>query len=784
MRVPGLGVLDRSVLREMAVPFALATAVFTLFLLLDRLQQLIHLVIGQGVPVHLVVQLMVFMLPGFLVHALPMALLITVLLVGGRMAGDLEVVAWRASGVSLVRLFRPALLATLAVVAVTGTLALLVSPLATAAFQTQLVRILETRAVAGLRERVFNTSFGDVVIYVEEISPSRVGLKRLVVSDERDPALTRIVTAAEGRLLTDERTNRIVLRLLDGAVNEADVAAVQAGEAVPEGLAPGGAASARRYRYTAFGVYDMTLTVEPPSAVKSHKAEKDLTAGELWQRMAAAPGPAERLPLEVELHKRLALALAPLAFVLLGFPLAVRSHRGGRSVALIATLGIVVLYHLLQNALENVALRGQAPAALALWLPDAVFAAAGAALLVLTTREWRPPAGRWLWSGLSALWQRLPRRPARRGARAAAGAPGTTLIIDRYLLRQYAAFVGLGLAVATALAIVVDLLDNLDRILRHKPPVAIVLEHFLYAVPGRLYHALPVVMLVATIFLFLSLSRWHELTALKAAGISLYRTSLPILLAGGGVALGAALFQELVLPAVNERGLEVDRVKIRGELPRHLRTRTRLWLRAGETRFYRVELLSPATGELHGLTVLDLDARFHLRWRLDALRARWTPAGWEVTAAAIREVGPGGQVATRAFDRAALALPERLQDFIEIHKPTEEMSFRELRDYVARLRAAGFEVRRYLVDLHAKVSEPVKNLVMVLVAIPFALGTPRAGRLHGVALAIALLVAYVVVDYSARSLGRADLLPAALAAWTANVIFLGVGASLLLRART
>jgi lipopolysaccharide export LptBFGC system permease protein LptF len=112
------------------------------------------------------------------------------------------------------------------------------------------------------------------------------------------------------------------------------------------------------------------------------------------------------------------------------------------------------------------------------------------------------------------------------------------------------------------------------------------------------------------------------------------------------------------------------------------------------------------------------------------------------------------------------------------------MSYLELRDYVNRLQAAGFQVKKYLVDLYSKLSSPLKNLIMVLVAIPFALQSPRGGRFFGVGLAIAIMAGYMVVHYVALASSRAELLPALLAAWTANVIFLGIGASLFLRART
>lgn len=778
--------LDRYFLRELASPFVLGIALFTFFLIIDRIYHLTELVITKGVPFHLVLQLLVFMLPQFLTHTVPMALLVAILIAGGRLAADLEIVAFKAAGVSLFRLFRPVLLAAVLAASATGTLALVLTPVASREFQSQLFQILQTRAVSGLRERVFNTSFGDIVIYVEDISASQVRLRGLIVSDERDPKITRIITAREGRLLTDEASRRITLRLIDGGVNEADVAPVEPPQQL-RGEGPfGGAASASRYRYTAFSLYDMTLALQSPlrPATRMDKPERDLGLGDLRRRIAELrDDPYQRAAHEVELHKRFAFPIAALVFALLGFPLAVRSHRGGRSIAFVATLAIIVSYYLVLSSLESMALRGRLPVWTAVWTPNALFATAGAALLVLTAREWRAPRLRAAWNLAEALWQRLPRRRPRREERLTTGRD-TTMIIDRYLIRQFATFVGMGLAVAAALFVVVDLLLTLDRYLRVKPPLFYVLEHFAYALPAALYQGLPIVMLVATVFLFLTLTRWHELTALKAAGISLYRTSAPILLCGAAVTVGAGLFQEFLLPVLNERGEEVDRVKIRGLLPKHLQSRTRLWLRSSDTRFYRVELLNPAGSDLHGVTILEVGADFRLASRLDARRAHWTPGGWELTDGAFREVSRDGRVTTLAFERTALELEETIRDFTDIQKPPAAMSYRELREYVTRLEAAGFQVKRYLVDLYSKLSDPLKNLIMVLVAIPFALQSPRGGRLYGIALAIAIMAGYMVVDYSARSFARADLLPPLLAAWTANVIFLGLGASLFLRART
>jgi lipopolysaccharide export system permease protein len=225
-------------------------------------------------------------------------------------------------------------------------------------------------------------------------------------------------------------------------------------------------------------------------------------------------------------------------------------------------------------------------------------------------------------------------------------------------------------------------------------------------------------------------------------------------------------------------------VKIRGQLPRHLQSRQRIWLRTSDSRFYRVEMLAPGASDLYGVTVLELERDFRLRNRLDARRAHWSPAGWDLSEGAIRDISPLGAVETVPFTWTTLDLGETIEDFTQIQKPVNAMSYRELSEYIARLEAAGFQVKKYVVELYSKLSFPLMNVVMVLVAIPLSLQAPRGGRLFGIALAIGIMAFYLVVHYVAIAFARADLLPPLLAAWTANVIFAGIGVSMFLRART
>lgn len=767
-------ILDRYVYKELAPPFAIGVGVFTFFLVIDRVYQLTDLVITKSVPFHLVLSLLVYMLPSFLALTLPIALLVAVLLVGGRLAVDLEVAALKACGVNPLRLLRPFLAAAVLVTLAIAWLTVFVNPWSSSAFQRQLFKILQARASTGIKERTFSATFGQFVIYVDEVSASQVGLRGVLTSDERDPARSRIIVAREGRLLTDEETRRITLRFIDGSINETDVG------------------DPRRFRHTRFALYDMTLPLDAPlpGTLREDKPERQVPT----LRLPAVADELHRAgqiaaPYSVELHKRFALPAAALVFTLVGFPLGIRAHRSGRATALAASLGIVVSYYLIFTSLEGMALKGRLPAGLAVWLPNALFLAAGLGLLWAATLG---VSGRWV----DSLWRiraRLERRQSGRGVRPRRtgrllrwrGPRESTFILDRYLVREYLTFLGIGLLVGAALFVVVDLLQTLDRFLRIKPPFVYIVQHFLYRLPNELYRGLPLVVLLATVFLFLSLARHRELDALKAAGVSLYRVSLPVLAVAFLISVGAVVFQEAALPELNAKAEEVDRVRIRGQLPRHLQRQSQIWYRSSETRFFRMALLDPADRSMEGLLVLDVDRDFRLVSRLDARRARWTPDGWQLTDGVWRRIDAQSRVAADAFASRLVVMPEHIDDFTQVQKSPDTMSFLELRAYVARLRESGHQAGKYIVHLYSKLSFPLVHVIMALVAIPFALLSPRSGgRAVGIAVAVVIALGYWLVHATALALAQGDLLPPALAAWTANVVFAGLGTALFLSART
>jgi lipopolysaccharide export LptBFGC system permease protein LptF len=123
-------------------------------------------------------------------------------------------------------------------------------------------------------------------------------------------------------------------------------------------------------------------------------------------------------------------------------------------------------------------------------------------------------------------------------------------------------------------------------------------------------------------------------------------------------------------------------------------------------------------------------------------------------------------------------------DFNTAQVGADAMTFGELRSYIDRMGASGISVSEQKVNLQRKLAFPAVTLVMTLLGVPFGVTTGRRGALYGIGLALVLALAYWLLMTVFVAMGTAAVLPAPLAAWAANILFLAGAAYLTLTART
>ena len=252
------------------------------------------------------------------------------------------------------------------------------------------------------------------------------------------------------------------------------------------------------------------------------------------------------------------------------------------------------------------------------------------------------------------------------------------------------------------------------------------------------------------------------------------------------------LFDEFYLPQANKRQDALLNV-IKGKPPQTVTHPEQNWIfgqpRAGEpARIFYYRFFDPDRNEFANISVFEFDpATFALTRRIFAEKAVWDSGtnswhfqnGWE------NDIEGDHTTNFHQFTQTSFSeIHEDPSYFNKESLQAQEMNFGQLDRYIGDLRQSGFDTMKLRVALWHKLAYPLVAVVMAVLAIPFALSMGRRGSLTGIAVAIGVALAYFVVESLFGALGNVNYLPAALAAWSSDMLFGLVGGYLLLRTPT
>jgi lipopolysaccharide export system permease protein len=353
-------------------------------------------------------------------------------------------------------------------------------------------------------------------------------------------------------------------------------------------------------------------------------------------------------------------------------------------------------------------------------------------------------------------------------------------VVAGYLLREFAGYLLPIVSAFIVLYLIIDFFDRLNILLRYHAAAGAALRYFLFKVPLILTQIIGPAVLAAMLLSLGMLSRHNEITALRASGVSLAQTALPLLLAAALISIATVVWNETVVPYCTRTFQYVNNVEIRKRQQRALLSDRGIWYRGGAG-FYSIDHIDPRRSSLFGVRIYQTTPSFQLARILEIPWLRWTGRGWDTGPISERTVGPDGTVVTRSLPPDGAIIPETLSDFLEVRRDPDELSFLALRARIADLSAKGIDASNYLVDLHLKLAVPFTSLVLAALAVPLAGRVqrhPSIARIVGAGLAIGF--AYWVVLGLTRSLGESGVLPAPVAAWAANGLFALVSCALFL----
>ncbi len=355
-------------------------------------------------------------------------------------------------------------------------------------------------------------------------------------------------------------------------------------------------------------------------------------------------------------------------------------------------------------------------------------------------------------------------------------------ILQRYIFRELIRTIILCSTGFVSLFLIIDFVDKADDFLKHGASAREVALYYLATAPSVFVQISPVAVLVAVLVTVSLRARSNELTAMFACGMSLPRVSAPILIGCSLVSLLSFGFSELLIPRASKAAREVSRARVKPGNVAAQFSMNRYWIR-GNDAILSAHLIDASSRKLSGFQYLGISPDFRLVRRVEAATADVQKDGRWLLENGLERKEEDGFVPV-PFDRKTFDFPETIQAFIDGETAPAEMTWAQLSDYVADTRGKGYDVHQYEVDLHGKVAYPLLNIIVSLLAIPFALSAPRSGGVWR-SIGIGLLVGFfcwITLSLS-LSVGRKGLVPPVVAAWLPGFLFSAAGLLLFRNAR-
>lgn len=343
------------IVSEIIPGFILGTFVFLFLLVMFQGLRLTEFVLIHNVSMQTIGRILFYQCISFLPVILPMALLLSLLMGYGRLSSDSEIIAMKATGLSMWSISLPSFVLGIFVLIASAQTSFYLSPWGNRQFEVLISKFSSSKASIVIKEGTFSESFFDLVVYAGKVNNQTGELQNIFLYDERNEQTPITIVAKSGQIVPDPSSanQSVLLRLQDGDIHR----------------------QSDTHMKIKFGTYDIRLVDTSQINIKE-KTPQSLSLTELSAKINATDNLKEKTSLAVEYHKRIALAMACLIFSLIGVGLGASSNlRSQKANGIILSFIVIMAYWILYVTFESIARSGKYPVAITIWIPNLLFLA-------------------------------------------------------------------------------------------------------------------------------------------------------------------------------------------------------------------------------------------------------------------------------------------------------------------------------------------------------------------------------------------------------------------------
>jgi len=357
-------------------------------------------------------------------------------------------------------------------------------------------------------------------------------------------------------------------------------------------------------------------------------------------------------------------------------------------------------------------------------------------------------------------------------------------ILDKYILKEFLKFFIIVFVSFVVLYMIVDFFAKARMFLSNHATVMQMATYLLYSIPNIVSMVLPASILLATLMTYSSLSKFSEITAMKANGISLYRMALPSLFVAVFTSLFFFFFNELITPYSVRQTEQIIKVDVQKYYSQLFFKYNEIWYR-NENTIYNFKYFDIDSLTMKGVSLYYMKPDFTLEKRISAKNAKWENGRWILDELMIITFDENNTPILKWDSQQTADIPEKPETFRSIQQEIENLGYFDLRKYVGKIASEGYDTTKYEVILAGKIAFPFVMVLMIFIGISFSLRSERGGGvMQSIAVGIVIGFSYWIVHALFMATGQSGRLPPFVAAWAANILFGIAGAFLFYRVRT
>lgn len=218
--------LHKFILKSYAGPLAMTFFISVFILVMQGLWRYVDDIVGKGLEISVMLEMLFYVSLQVVPMALPLAILLASLMAFGNLGENYELIAMKASGISLFRIMRPLTILTIFVSITAFWFSNNVLPVANLKFYTLLYSVRQARPELEIREKIYYDGVDGFRIKIDHKNPKTGMMYDLIIHDHRDKINRNVnVTMADsGKMDIDDRAGVILLTLYDGVTYDEKVA--------------------------------------------------------------------------------------------------------------------------------------------------------------------------------------------------------------------------------------------------------------------------------------------------------------------------------------------------------------------------------------------------------------------------------------------------------------------------------------------------------------------------------------------------------------------------------